>query len=317
VLASTRLFPLESAPAEAANGFCRTLEASTVSFEGIWVGLPYSLETLPDLARVAAGHRWRVVGIDGPLPERLARKVEGKRQPYLAAPDDPEERLAAVKLSLKNLDALASLGGTCLALELGWLPLLLEESDLNKSYERDELSDEFEPIAIRFKKVQEDRKSVAARWRDGARYSLDRLTRQAEAKGITLALRFGRSIWQYPSPREAALLCADMTGSPTRIAFDSGAWWRLQMLGLTAGNERRKQLLDLSALVLAHDGCGLNGELAAGLGTAPFDWLADVPLAAKVVIDGQSDTTPAEIASAARLIEAGLKRRSEAGSASG
>ncbi|MDZ4697777.1 MAG: hypothetical protein SGI86_21760 [Deltaproteobacteria bacterium] len=311
MLASTRLFPLETAPAEAANGFCRTLEASTVSFDGLWVGLPYSLETLPDLARVAAGHRWRVVGIDGPLPERLARKVEGKRQPYLAAPDDPEERLAAVKICLKNLDALASLGGTCLALELGRLPLLLEESDLHKSYERGELFDEFEPIALRFRKVQEDRKSVAARWRDGARFSLDRLVRQAEAKGITLALRIGGSLWQYPSPREAALICADMTGSSTRIAFDSGAWWRLQMLGLTAGNDRRTQLLGLSALALVHDGCGLNGDLAAGLGDAPFDWLAEAPLSANVVLDGQSDTTPTEIASAARLIESGLKRRSE------
>ncbi len=251
------------------------------------------------------------------MPERLSPKVDGKRQPYLAAPDDPEERLAAIKLCLKNLDALASLGGTCLALELGRLPLLLTESDLHKCYEQGELFDDFEPVALRFRKVQEDRKSVAARWRDGARYSLDRLIRQAEAKGITLALRIGGSLWQYPSPREAAVLCNDMTGSPTRIAFDSGAWWRLQMLGLTAGHERRKQLLDLSALVLAHDGCGLNGGLAAGLGTAPFDWLPEVPMSATVVVDGQSDTTADEIAAAARLIESGLKRRSEAASVSG
>jgi len=317
VLASSRLHPFDSAPIEAANGLCRLLESSGVAFTGLSVGLPYSLETLPQLARVAAGHRLRVIGFDGPLPERLAPKPSRKRDPYLASPDDPEERLAAINQCEKSLDALAALGGSCLALELGRPPLQpLDEQTLRTGHERGELTDEWQPVARRFQKAKEDRFRLSPRWRDGARFALDRLVRKAEARGITLALRFGGSLWQFPSPREAAQLCADMTGSAVRIAFDSGAWSRLQALGLTAGEERRKALLANTALVFAHDACGLEGTLAAGLGTAPFDWLSDVPETAEVVLCGQTDTTADEIARAARIIETGLSLRTKDASAS-
>ena len=90
----------------------------------------------------------------------------------------------------------------------------------------------------------------------------------------------------------------------------------LESLGLVAGPERRAQLRDRAAAVIAADAVGLDGALLPGLGEADVTRLSlgggEAP-SVKVFLDGRPDSRPSEVAAAARLLCA---TRSSAASAS-
>ena len=105
-------------------------------------------------------------------------------------------------------------------------------------------------------------------------------------------------------------------GAPLAPVPHTGHFAVLESLGLVAGPERRAQLRDRAAAVIAADAVGLDGALLPGLGEADVTRLSlgggEAP-SVKVFLDGRPDSRPSEVAAAARLLCA---TRSSAASAS-
>jgi hypothetical protein len=198
-----------------------------------------------------------------PLPE--AELGKGKRLPRLAALDDPEERLAAVALAKKALEAAADLDIRLLALDLGPAGLKTSEAQLHLRFARREM-DADEPGGRLLKRALEERRSRAERIFDACRLALEPLLEAAGRRGATLALPLAPTPWQLPSPREAQLLLTEFTGAPLRLVACPAHRAVLRLLELGGPPERWPDLESQCQVVLATDQVGLDCDLLLGEG---------------------------------------------------
>lgn len=235
-----------------------------------------------------------------PLPE--AGLGKGKRLPYLAAYDDPEERLAAVKRAKDTLGWGQKLGIPLFTLGLGPVPLHTAEADLRLGYARREMDDD-ERGGKALRRALDERKAHGMAIYDACRAGLEPLLAEAERRGATLLLSLATSPWQVPTPREAHQLLSEFRGGPLGVVYSPARRAVLQDLGLAGAPQRWDNLAAASRLVEVSDRVGLETHLPLGTGELDFTVPPEVPASAAWLVTGPVDSTFREVLRARKRVD--------------
>ncbi|HEY0714265.1 MAG TPA: hypothetical protein VGF45_16405, partial [Polyangia bacterium] len=214
--------------------------ASEAGFEGIAAGRDMTLELLKLVSVEALRAGMQVTLSMCPLPAGELGK--GKRLPWLAAHDDPDERRAAVKAGIETLAFGQQLGITSFVVDLGAVSLKTPKTRFQLGYARREMaSDE---VGGRFRRQALDERNARAQAiMDACRLGLEPLLADAERRGASLALPVAANPWQVPTPREAQLLLHDLAGGPLSLLYSPARRSVLEDLGLAGPPERWSDLL--------------------------------------------------------------------------
>jgi hypothetical protein len=226
----------------------------------------------------------------------------GKRLPALAAPD-PEERGAAIGLAEEGMAAGASVGVRWALLDFGPVKLPVARQEVAEAFARRELgADDAGDFAI----ARGARKAMAEGLVDACRWSLERLSRQAESRGCKLVLPVGGSPWEVPSPREALSLLEAFQGAPLSLAWDPGRLSALLALGLPLAAARLEAIAKAAGAAVENDAVGMEAGYLPGLGErdARLPARPPVPAGAPVIVTASSEFTSDEIAEAVRQVTA-------------
>jgi hypothetical protein len=244
-----------------------------------------------------------VAAMSLPLPDRAL--PPGGRLPHLGA-IHADERAAALELATQAMAAGASVGATRALLDFGAVSLPVRRADLARSFGRRELGED-DPGRALLDDALGARKAVAPRLHDACRWSLERLARDAERRGVTLLLHPGATPWDTPTPREALALLEAFRGAPLAIAFDPGRLSVLRALDLPLSDGAARALAAAAGAVVENDAVGMQAGYLAGLGerddTLPA--VAELPAAAPVILTSAVEVTGAELAAAVARIRAG------------
>jgi hypothetical protein len=291
--------------------------ASEAGFPGLAVDAGVPLSLIKALAAVTFGAGLRVGLAAAPLPDEPLRA--GKRLPYLAALDDPEERLAAVGLARRTLEAGAPLGIGLFGLDFGPVALKAREPELRRRFARREM-DDGDPGHRVLRDALEERKAYGDRLLDSCRAAVERLIPTAEREGAALLLPIAATPWQLPSPRQSEALLREFAGAPLGMLLSPGRRAVLEALGLAGPPERWPALEAAGRAVEVTDAVGLDSDLALGMGElsarAPGGLAVGAPPLVTAAVAGRPDTTVREV-SRARRLWAELTARPAAPSAGG
>ena len=241
-----------------------------------------------------------------PLPQEPL--VAGKRLPFWGSLEDPEERLAAIKLADHTLTRAKDFGCTWAFLDAFTIKLkapsaLFVQSFAENRWDRDRSSH----VAARpiLQAALKERAELDERLYDAARFSLERLARVADARGVCVAVGHGVGPWQFPGPREVDLLLQEFRGAALMKAHLPARLDVLHTLGLLSAE--RRHALAQAPFVMATDAIGLRDDLAPGLGPQPLQG----PLRQHqdlgpevVVVSGRADTTQQELRAAVARVAA-------------
>jgi hypothetical protein len=206
-------------------------------------------------ALTASGARaLRVVAVEAPCP-RTRESVAA-----LCADDRDEARtaLAAADATVRRAGAL---GASFVVLELGAVRAL--EGDWVRARDwflRGEL-DEDDALG-----AMAAREAAGERALDGARRALERLTRTAEAAGVTLCVRGPRRYVELPTAREMDRLAAELRGAPVAPLFDVTHAHLQDAMGFQPLALALAAFAASAPLVYVGDACGAVGALAPGRG---------------------------------------------------
>jgi hypothetical protein len=256
---------------------------------------------LGQVAQVALKTMWArmaVHAIYAPLPEE--RLTPGRRMPSLGATDDPEERLAAVKLVRRAIESTRDLGVGVWGLDFGRVLLHADEDELRSMFARRELG-EGESGHARLQRAVSERRGLGPALLDACRASLDAAIRLAERHDLRLALRFGAGLWDVPTPRETVQLLDDYRGAPLGVIYSPARLAILTALGVGPSAELRQRLRKAAMLLEAADAVGLDYPLVAGQAEVDLDDLrgADQPM----VMTGPADASPEEVQAARTALD--------------
>lgn len=235
-----------------------------------------------------------------PLPE--AGLGKGKRLPHLAAFDNPEERLAAVKRAKDTLGWGQKLGIPLYTLGLGPVPLHSPEAELRLGYARREMDrDELGGKALR--RALDERRARGQAIYDACRAGIEPLLAEAERRGAVLLLSLAVSPWQVPTPREAHQLLGEFRGGPLALVYSPARRAVLQELGLAGAPERWGDLAAASQLVEVSDRVGLETHFPLGAGELDFQVPGEVPASAAWLVTGPVDSTFREVLRARKRVD--------------
>jgi hypothetical protein len=269
---------------------------------GILLGGGCLLGDVGIMAAAALSAGLAVPAVSLPLPERAL--AAGKRLPRLAAAD-ADERDAAIALAGEGLAAATAIGAGRALLDFGPVSLRVARAEIAGFFQRRQL-DEDEPGAPRLEAAIAERRAAGRVLADACHRSLERLCRQAEARGATLLLQIAPTPWEVPSPREAAALLESFRGAPLAPVWDPGRLSVLRALGLPLSDERARALAAASGAALENDAVGMAAGYLPGLGERDETLPArpTLPSGAPIIVTGTSDVTDAEVAEAVRAVTA-------------
>jgi hypothetical protein len=251
------------------------------------------LGQVPQLALKTGWARLSLHAIYAPLPEE--RLTGNRRLPFLAAVDDPDERLAAGRLLRQAIESTRDLGVGLWGLDFGRVLLHAPEEELRRLHARREL-EEGEVGHARLGRAVAERRGHSQALLDACRASLDPAIKLAERHDLRLALRVGGSLWEVPSPRETAQLLDEYTGAPLGVVYSPARLAVLGTLGLGPSPGLRERLRKAALVLEAADAVGLEYPLLAGLGEV--DLGEERGPSVPVVLAGPADAPIEEVAAA-------------------
>ncbi len=226
----------------------------------------------------------------------------GKRLPFFASVDDPEERRAAVTLFGRTLDAAVPLGVRVFTVYLGDVPLGVSAVEIRRRFQRREL-DEDEPGAAPLADAFAERRARSPQILDACRFSLDLLAPLAERACVSVALEVSGGPWGAPTPREATVLLEEYREAPFGVVWDDARLHVLATLGAAPIEERARLLAAAARVRRANEAVGIDVGFLPGQGDSPLPALADISPAPGIptVVAGRGDSTVDELRRARAL----------------
>jgi hypothetical protein len=298
IVCGTELWPPSGQGRDQAIGLCVDL-----GFEGLAIGGWCTRADAIELVAAAAASGLAVPVAAAPLLERPL--APGKRLPYLASFDDPEERRAAAALIATTLSAAAPLGVRTFTLSLGDIQLGVAPDSLARSFRRGEMEED-EPGGEALVAAMAERRARSPAVLDACRAALDLVIPIAERTGTTLALELPAGPWGLPSPREVSALLDEYRQAPIGIVWDQARMSVLARLGAAPSSERAGQLAPRTGIWRANEAVGIEVGYLPGQGEPPSEAAAIRPQddSTPVVVTGRRDSTTDEIRRALQEIRA-------------
>ena len=237
------------------------------------------------------------IALDPTLPVELADEIEGlpiaavawRARPRLCA-GDKAERLTAVEAAAVAVRLAGGTGAGLCVVALGSADVRWDPVELARRFARDEWS---------AKRVLEERRSIVTRHVDSVRFAIERLIPIAERESTRIGIATRAQLAELPDAEEAAALLDEFRGAPIGYWHDTASAYREELLGGAPASD----WLHLNPIgATCADACGLQPNLAPGLGEIDFALVSKLPIA---VIEGSG--SDAEITAAVQLISVGPK----------
>jgi len=277
--------------------------AGDAGFQGLALGPWCTRAQAIELVTAGAAAGLAVPAAAAPLLDAFPLPP-GKRLPFFASEDDPEERLAAVDLFAASLDAAVPLGVNLYTLHLGDVALGVHPGEIARRFKRREL-DEDEPGAKALAAAFAERRARSPRILDACRFALERVVARAERAGVTVALEVSGGPWGAPTPREAATLLDEFRDAPLGVVWDDARMQVLWMLGAAPARERAEALAAAARLRRANEAVGIDVGFLPGQGDPVADVAVALPPPANpalpVAVSGRADSTVDELRRAREL----------------
>ncbi|MFC1867938.1 sugar phosphate isomerase/epimerase family protein [Thermodesulfobacteriota bacterium] len=199
--------------------------------------------------------------------ELLGRAASGDF--FLLSSPDKDERSMAVKYSVRTIEHACDLEAKAVVLHLGRVDMPVSIDTLRNSY-KNVIMDQDD--GKKFLKNQMDiRESKSLKNLDAALFSLEKLNREAEKKGVFLGVENRHYTHEIPNFDEIGIIMGEFKGGMVRYWHDVGHAAVQENLGLC----RQMDLLDAYSKdmigVHLHDVEGLDDHLAPGMGKIEYE----------------------------------------------
>ncbi len=221
---------------------------------------------LKDKLKVMSVHNFFPLPDDEPLS-----KASGDR--FLLSSLEKEERDLAIRMTIHAMECAGDLGAEALVLHLGKVNMEPENEHLYGLFNRQRL-DTPEGRLFLERKLKE-RREMRSPYLKSVLFSLDRLSREAERRGIILGVENRYHYHEIPDFEEIDLILKRFSGSSIRYWHDIGHAHALERLGILEPGSLLASYTPFSAGIHIHDAIGTDDHLAPGVGEIDFLGLAD------------------------------------------
>ena len=215
-----------------------------------------------------------VTAVHAPAPLERDRARGWNRNLNLASTDEGE-REAAVRYTLRSVDAAAEAGASAVVVHLGAAGKrgITADRRLRDAYNRGDT--DADARAARIAEAHRERAERAPEHLEQARRSLAELVEYAEPKGVAIGLECRLWFHEIPLPQDAVDLLAPYPPHVAGYWHDVGHAEVLHRLGLVDLEAWFDLLGDRMLGTHLHDVAGLRDHRAPGNGDVDFAWLAE------------------------------------------
>jgi len=203
-----------------------------------------------------------------PRPEELGI-VKGSGDLFLLSSTDKEERLRAVKYSIRSMDYADDMEAKAVILHLGRVDMPNPTPKFSELY-NGEKRERSEALAFmkrqRLVREARDQKNL-----DAVLFSLDKLNREAERRGIFLGIENRYHFHEIPDFEEIGIILKQFKGGCIRYWHDVGHAGAQENMGIIRQEDLLKTYSDMLIGVHFHDVKGLSDHLAPGQGEMNYE----------------------------------------------
>lgn len=203
-----------------------------------------------------------------PKPEELGI-AKGSGDLFLLSSTDHEERLKAVKYSVRTIEHAHDLGAKAVILHLGRVemsnptPKFLKFNGENEKEKREALSLINEQRLVRGARHQKNL--------DALFFSLEKLNREAEKRGIILGIENRYHFHEIPDFEEIGLILKQFQGGHVRYWHDVGHAQAQENMGIIRQRDLLEAYSEMMIGIHLHDVIGCDDHLAPGQGELNFE----------------------------------------------
>ena len=214
-----------------------------------------------------------------PLPDNLPlSRASGDR--FLLSSPEKEERGLAIRMTIHTIECAQDLGAAAVVLHLGKVDMEPENERLYDLFNRQRL-DCTEAHLFLEGKLKERRKKRGS-YLESIFFSLDRLNREAQKRGILLGVENRYYYHEIPDFEEIGLILDRFSGGSIRYWHDMGHAHVLERLGIIEPGSLLRSYAPFNAGIHIHDAIGTDDHRAPGAGEIDFvgimDWLLSAPI---------------------------------------
>jgi len=202
-----------------------------------------------------------------PRPEELPdRKASGDL--FLLSSTDKEERSMAVKYSIRSIEHASDLEAGALVLHLGRVDMPNPIDAMRDLYDKGRMDQE---EGRAFLEEQDSlRASRAGKSLDAVLFSLEKLNREAEKRGVFLGVENRYYLHEIPDFDEIGIILRKFDGGMIRYWHDAGHAAVQENLGICPQKALLEAYSDKIAGIHLHDAKGLEDHLPPGSGHIQF-----------------------------------------------
>jgi sugar phosphate isomerase/epimerase len=202
-----------------------------------------------------------------PHPENLPNaKPSGDL--FLLSSLDRDERMTAVRYSIRTLEHAFDLGAKVVILHLGKVDMPNPISEIRAALERGETHQD-ERLAL-INRLRRERRSVHQRHLDAALFSLDTLNKEAEQKGLLLGMENRYHLHEIPDFDEIETILEQFRGGSIRYWHDTGHAFAQENMGIIPQKDLLTAYSEIMVGTHLHDAEGLDDHRAPGQGEIDF-----------------------------------------------
>jgi sugar phosphate isomerase/epimerase len=188
---------------------------------------------------------------------------------FLLSSLDTDERLKAVRYSVRTMEYAHDLRAKAVILHLGRVDMPNPISEIRALLERGR-SHRDEHLAF-INRQRRERRSVHQRHLDAILFSLDALNREAEQKGLFLGIENRYHLHEIPDFDEIATILEHFRGGNIRYWHDVGHAFAQESMGIIPQKDLLTAYSEMLIGAHIHDAEGLDDHRAPGQGKVDFD----------------------------------------------
>lgn len=202
-----------------------------------------------------------------PRPEERS-KEKPSGDIFLLSSDDKEERSFAIEFSKRTIDHANNLGVAPVVLHLGRVEMQNPIEGFKKLFKLGKIGTEESKIFINDqKKIRESKQQKNI---DSVLFSLEKLNREAEKKGVVLCIENRYYFHEIPSFEEIGLIMKEFEGGSIRYWHDLGHADVQSKLGILEKFDLLEAYSENLAGIHIHDVNGLDDHFSPGFGDVDF-----------------------------------------------
>jgi sugar phosphate isomerase/epimerase len=207
-----------------------------------------------------------------PLPDDIPLfRASGDR--FLLSSPEAGERELAIRMTMRTIECAEDLGAAAVVLHLGKVGMEGEYKGLNDLFNHQRLGS---PEGRRFIEGKlRERKEMREPYLESIFFSLDRLNREAEKRGVLLGVENRYHYHEIPDFEEIGLILKRFSGGSIGYWHDIGHTHALEKLGFLEPGSLLRSYGPLSVGVHIHDAIGTDDHRAPGTGEVDFTSLTD------------------------------------------